>query len=89
MKSKESFAFCVDIIEGRDKAANNKSQDVEDLGVLYPNSVLGKILNKNKGQIIKTNPIILVPDEFIYGNLDLFNAKDFIYEGKYQQSNKN
>lgn len=49
-----------------------------DLSHLYPQSVLGKILNKNKGQIIKTNPIILVPDEYTYGNIDITNAKEFI-----------
>jgi hypothetical protein len=49
--------------------------------VLYPNSVLGKIFNKNKNQIIKTNPIILVPDESIFGNIDLYNSKEFFEKG--------
>ncbi len=52
-----------------------------DIGSLYPNSVLGKIINKNKGQIIKSNPIILVPDEPIFGNINFSNAKEFITSG--------
>lgn len=49
MKSKDNYLFCVDIIEGKDKQAGNNNQDNSDLGNIYPNSVLGNIINKNKG----------------------------------------
>lgn len=78
IKSKVDFEFCLDIIDGKDDHKSQQNYDSMDIGQQYPNSVLGKIINKNKGQIIKTNPIILVPDECIFGNITFNNAKDFI-----------
>ena len=82
LRTSKNFDFCIKIMENNYDKFNKK---IEKVNIGVPNCVLSKILSLNKSSISKAKPIIIVPDEILSGNINLFNAKEFLSKSNYKE----
>ena len=84
LRVNRNFRFCLDIMENTHQSeSKNKVNDKIVIG--SPNSIITRLLNSNKNTLETIKPIILIPDEFISGNLNFENAAGFLSDGNYQK----
>lgn len=82
-KCSKDFKFCIEIMQNNHKKTVGGGFGKKEIVIGNRNSVISKLLNSKSSSIEKIKPIILVPNTFIRGNINLTNSFDFIKKGQF------